>query len=260
MPELPEVEARVRYLKATSLRKTIVETSVTDSRVVKDVTVARFRKRLKGSSFSGVRRRGKYILLRLEGGGTLILHLGMTGDVKYYKRVAPPYARIIFTFRNGFNTAYLSKRMLQGVWLKDNPEDLPSIRNMGPEPLAPEFAYSDFVDRLKGRKGNLKALLMNQSFVAGIGNIYADEILFQCGIPSSRAIAGLSAGQVERVYHEMRRILTDMCRVNSDWERLEETYLAPHRRAGGSCPRCGGELQRLKIGGRSSYFCLRCQK
>ena len=260
MPELPEVEARVKYLKATSLHKTIVKTRVTDDRIVKGISVEAFRKKLRGRSLESAARRGKFILLRLDRSGTLIMHLGMTGDVKYYKKETPPYACVIFSFSNGFNMAYTSRRKLQGVWLKKNPDDLPAIRRMGPEPLSPHFSLHDFTGRLKERRANLKALLMDQTFVAGLGNIYADEILFQCGISPARPASGLKAGEVERVYHEMRRILSEFCNVNAKWESLQDGYLAPHRSLGVPCPRCGEELRRLKISGRSSYFCPRCQK
>lgn len=199
-------------------------------------------------------------MLRLNRGGFLIMHLGMTGDVKYYRREAPPNARIILTFNNGFKMAYISQRMLQGVWLKGDPGDLPAIMHMGPEPLDPDLSLSDFAARLKGRRASLKALLMDQSFIAGLGNIYADEVLFQCGISPARTTALLKDREMERIFHEMRRTLASVCEVSANWERLNGIYLAPHRVAGGPCPRCGAALRRLRIAGRSSYFCPRCQR
>jgi len=260
MPELPEVESRVKYLKATCLRKEIVKIRVTDSRVVKDVSVQKFCKKLRGKSFENVNRKGKFILLGLERGGFLIMHLGMTGDVKYYKKKAPSYTRITFAFRNGFSLAYLSRRMLQGVWLKDDPAEHKLIMQMGPDPLSPDFVLGDFIKKLDGRDVNIKTLLMDQTFIAGVGNIYSDEILFQCGISPLRKTSRLKDAELDRIFHETRRVMQEVCAVKADWSRLTDGYLLKQRSAGGSCPRCSEELRRIKIGGRSSYFCPRCQK
>jgi len=260
MPELPEVESRVRYLRATCLHKEIVRIRVTDSRLVKDTSVPKFCRKVRGSSFESANRKGKFILLELERSGFLIMHLGMTGDVKYYKRDAPPYARITFAFHNGFSLAYLSRRMLQGVWLKDDPAEHKLIKQMGPDPLAPDLTSRYFIEKLNSRSISIKIMLMDQTFIAGIGNIYSDEILFQCGISPLRKASRLKGAELEKIFHETRRVMHEVCAVKADWTRLTDGYLLKQRLAGGSCPRCGEELRRIKIGGRSSYFCPRCQK
>ncbi len=261
MPELPDVEVILRYLKSKSLKKSIEMVKVSDSRILKGMTGRKFESSLIGHYFESAVRRGKFCIVKVDYGGCLIFHFGMTGDLKYFKDAAytPEYTRILFAFDKGY-LAYVSQRMLGGVWLTKEPNEVATIVLMGPEPLDPKFTLSIFRERLKERAKMIKALLMDQRFIAGIGNLYADEILFQAGIRPYRKATDLKKGEIRGLYWEIKRVLKDANMVNAEVWRLSHRFLIPHRHSDGICPKCRKELESTSIGNRTSFFCPRCQR
>jgi len=261
MPELPDVEAILKYLRATSLHKRIVSVKVLDSRIVKGGYVRNLKDSLIGRSFESTKRRGKFIIVKTDSPYCVVLHFGMTGDVRYFKnKDTPEYTRVLFSFHNAYHLAYISQRMLGGVWLTEYPEELPSIALMGPEPLYPDFTLESFQEKIKNRSKVIKTLLMDQRFIAGIGNLYADEILFQAGILPYRRAKNLGKGEIERLHKKIKQVLEEANRFNAQVWKLWHKFIIPHRYGDGVCPKCSKHLESISIGTRTSFFCPKCQR
>jgi len=177
MPELPEVETFKRYLDKTSLNQIIKNITVIDHRVL-NIDEESLKKLIINNKFESSIRHGKYLLINI-GKNYLIMHFGMTGDLEYYnkKEDEPKYSKVIFHFNNDFNLAYISRRMFGRLDVADSVEEFIETRNLGPD--AYKMSLEEFKQALKRRTGITKTILLNQSFVAGIGNIYSDEILFR---------------------------------------------------------------------------------
>lgn len=261
MPELPDVEAILKYLKGTSLHKRIDTVKVLNSRIVKG-GIRDLKYGLIGHSFQEARRRGKFVIVKTDLPNYLILHFGMTGNLRYFKneRCMPPHTRVLFGFQNSYHLAYISQRMLGGIWLIEYPEQLPTIALMGPEPLDPDFTLEVFQERFKNRSKTIKTLLMDQRFIAGIGNLYADEILFQAGIVPYRKAKDLNIKEGVRLYKKIREVLKEANKVNAEVWRLWHKFIIPHRYSDDICPRCGKDLESMSIGNRTTFFCPQCQK
>lgn len=262
MPELPDVVAFAGYLDSTSLNKKIVHTSITDERVLKGVSRQKLQRTLKGSRLEKTSRHGKFLFVQLERDGWLLLHFGMTGFLAYYKNEAdsPEHARLVLEFDNGFHLAYDSQRMLGEVGLVDDIGDFVKERGMGPDAMSEELDRSEFEGMLKGRTGMIKPTLMNQGIIAGIGNVYSDEILFQAGIHPETRVNTLSEDDVKKLYRVMRRVLRVTSKKQAKVERMPRGYILPHREEGATCPRCGGKVRKVTVSGRSAYYCPKCQK
>lgn len=261
MPELPDVETFRRYLDATSLHQKIEGVEVRDKAVLKKISRRKFSSRLRGRKFDSSDRRGKYIFVKLDRNGCLMLHFGMTGYLKYYKNgdKEPPHTRIIFRFSNGYRLAYDCQRKLGRVRIADDMESIAEEKKLGIDAMDPELDLSAFLEIMKKRRGMIKTALMNQSAIAGIGNIYADEILFQSGVHPEREIGNISDEEMKRIYRVMRRVLRTATDRKADPDNLPRTYIIPRREEGRSCPRCGGTVEKIKVNGRGTYLCPQCQ-
>jgi formamidopyrimidine-DNA glycosylase len=157
--------------------------------------------------------------------------------------------------------AYVSRRRLGHIGIVEDPEAFFRARRIGPDAL--DLTEADFLDRLGGRRGGVKSALMNQTVMAGIGNVYADEILFQANLHPRTRLSGLDRRHREALYHALRRVLMAAVEAGAGSERFGDRvpndFLLPHRREGGHCPRCGHAVRRVQAAGRRSYFCARCQ-
>lgn len=256
MPELPEVEGFARYFAQHALRQPIARVRVRDDRVL-GVRKEKLSRALRGRSFERVHRHGKHLFAD-AGEAWLHLHFGMTGDIEYYADDEPRFSRVIFDFENGSHLAFIDMRLFGVVDLTPSPDAYIEEHDLGPDPLL--MSFSQFRERIAKRRGAMKALLMSQDFVAGIGNLYADETLFQTNIHPRRPVDRLSDAEVRAVYNGMRRILREVIRVrekDGDWPRR---YLTMHREEGERCPTCGGTIQRTVVMSRTTYFCGKHQK
>jgi formamidopyrimidine-DNA glycosylase len=269
MPELPEVETVVRSLAPHLPGRRIVAAEFTSRHVTPGNRAALARK-LAGRQIHSVTRRGKHILIGLDE-GTLVVHLGMTGQLL----LDPPalnHSYGIFRLDAGL-LIYRDPRQFGNITLVTYRADgsivgNKGLRDLGPEPL--EIGLQEFAARLIHRKTRLKALLLNQTFVAGIGNIYADEILYAAEVHPLAIASRLSKPRVARVHQAMREILTLAIEhggssisdyVNAAGERgwfqmLHNAY----GREGEPCLRCGGLIQRILVAQRGTHFCAQCQK
>lgn len=262
MPELPDVATFKVYLDSTALHKRIQHTTVTDERILHGVSRQKLARRLKGNSLEGTTRHGKFMFVELKKGGWLILHFGMTGELSYYKKGGerPEHARFVLDFENGYQMAYICQRLLGEVGLTDEVSQFVEARGMGPDAMSDELDSSRFRQLLEGHKGMIKPALMNQSIIAGIGNVYSDEILFQAGIHPETHVDHLGDEDMKRLYGVMRRVLRVCSEKQADVDRLPRGYIIPHRQEGDRCPRCGGKVRKKTVSGRSGYFCWKCQK
>lgn len=264
MPELPEVEMTRLYVQRTSTDQPVDHVSVPDSRVLDGITPVGLGRRLKGTRFGGARRRGKYLLVSTGRGDTCLMHFGMTGALFYRHggNRKPRFSRVEFYFESGNCLHYTSKRVLGKVGLYQTTEEseIPDVSRLGWEPLDPEFTFERFHGEMEGHRVTIHQALMNQSAIAGIGNLYSDEILFQSGIRPDRSVRDLSREELEKVFEKMKWVLRRSIELGADLDPYPEVFLMPHRRGDGECPRGNGKLARETIGGRSSYFCPVCQK
>jgi formamidopyrimidine-DNA glycosylase len=258
MPELPEVEIYSRYFVRHALHQKIIAVRVLDDRVLGDIRPDRLTRTLRGRSFKQVRRHGKHLFAE-AGPAWLHLHFGMTGDLAAYRVDEPRFARVIFDFANGSHLAFEDMRLFGVVDLTGDPDLFIAEHGLGPDPLDPAFRPGDFRRLLEGRKGAIKSLLMSQEIIAGIGNLYADEILFQTSIHPRRAVDRVGPDEVRALYTAMRRVLRQAIARHEGEKDVPAAYLMSHREEGESCPRCRGTIVRSVVFGRTTYHCARHQ-
>ena len=257
MPELPDVENLRKYLEATALHKPIERTVVRDNRILENASPQSLGRHLKGKELQEGKRHGKYLFGALGSDEWLVMHFGMTGGLSYYESGEPPeYARVILNFEEGGSLAYTSKRILGKVGFTDDLCQYLENRDLGPDALDDGLTKEGFATALSGRRASIKSALMNQIIVAGIGNIYSDEILFQSRIHPGRKARELGRDDLDEIFDNMRDIL----RESSGGAVREEEYLRSQRNSGAACPRCGTPLDVINVSGRTSYFCPVCQK
>ncbi len=271
MPELPEVETVRRDLR--ELRgETFATCSVDLPRIVTAPNARQFCHGLKGRTIREVSRRGKYIIFSLDGGRELIAHLGMTGALLFHGPgdIRAKHTHAIFRFESGRELRYVDPRQFGELALVPAGEYAPlkSLARMGPEPLARSFTARELAARLQ-TSAKVKAALMDQARIAGIGNIYSDEILFRAGINPLRPANSLKPQELEALHRTMREVLrAAIVRRGTSVDNFMDARGRPGRfqlqhqvygKGGQPCPVCGTLIQRTKVSGRSAYYCPRCQ-
>jgi formamidopyrimidine-DNA glycosylase len=265
MPELPDVEMYKRHLDESALRRTIERVVVNDARILGRLPPDVFVSRLAGNRLEESRRHGKHLLVRLMRDGWLTLHFGMTGNLVRFdaEADAPPYDRVRFDFTGGRHLAYVNRRRLGRVGLADDAEAFIAAEGLGPDALDPAFDLEVFTRAIEGRRRDVKSVLMDQTLIAGVGNIYADEILFQARLHPKTPVTSLDERQRADLFRQINAVLKTAIECGAGAEqflkRLPDHFLLPHREKGGECPRCGGPIATLKAAGRTSYYCPRCQ-
>ncbi|MBU7043514.1 MAG: Fpg/Nei family DNA glycosylase [Theionarchaea archaeon] len=258
MPELPDVETYKRYLDATSLHTPIHHVEVKSPDILSDDPET-FRETVEGLSFHSTERHGKYLFVDTEK-TWISFHFGMTGYFQYFKSPEddPRHDRLLFTFSNDYHLAYVCMRKFGTVKLISQIQSFIEDKSLGPDTLPMDF--SSFSQALEGRRGYIKSALMNQHIMAGIGNIYSDEILFQAHIHPQTSVANLSQDQLRTVWKKMQHILETAVDCQADPQKLPDSYLIPHRQEGERCPLDGHDLQRITVSGRTAYLCPHHQK
>ena len=265
MPELPDVELFKRHLDATCRGRTIGRVSVTDARILAGLSASEMAHHLQNTRIANSLRHGKHLLVDVGPPGWLTMHFGMNGSLRHFEdgEDDPPYDRLRLDFADGHHLAYINPRLFGGVGLVRDPAQFIAAEGLGPDALDPHFDLAALERALSGRKRDVKPLLMDQAVVAGIGNIYSDEILFQARIHPRTSCYRLDAGTRERLFRQVKEVLqTAIARgagAEQLVERLPDNFLIPHRKKGGRCPRCGGEIATAKFSGRTAHFCPRCQ-
>jgi formamidopyrimidine-DNA glycosylase len=263
MPELPDVEVLKQYVESTALHKEIESVEVEEETVLKEITPQQLGRKLVGKRFLETRRHGKFLFARLdETTDWLVLHFGMTGDLKYYKLPAekPEYEAVAIHFRNGYTLGYVMIRKLGEVRLVSNVADFIDRRDFGPDVFSDAFSFAKFKELLEGRRGMIKSALMNQSIMAGIGNVYSDEILFQAGIHPKAKVNNLDDEHLRQIYEQIEHVLKMAIKHQAEPGDFPEGYIVPLRGdEDAECPGCSGTLERIEVSGRGGYYCPNCQ-
>lgn len=261
MPELPDVEIYRRRFTAKALGRRIDAVGIQTPRILGRLSPREFSARLIGRRFRAARRYGKRLYAALDDGAAVAMHFGLTGDLVVYRDTEPQpaFARVVIDFADGYRLAYTNRRMIGRVEMVDDVAADARAKQLGPDALDPRLTLEGFKRALAGRRGSVKAVLMDQSVIAGVGNEYSDEILFQCGLHPQTPVNTLDNRALAKLFRVSRSVLKRAVAAGAAPERLPASFLIPHRRVGETCPRCGGKVRRLHIGGRSGYFCPRCQ-
>lgn len=280
MPELPEVETIVRGLRSFVTGYTIENVIIRAEGLVAYPAVEEFKETLQGKIIREIERRGKYILIKLslknnlEPEKTLVVHLRMTGRLLVLSRETDydKHTHIILELDKGLDLRFHDLRKFGRMYLinKDDYRPVGGLVNLGPEPLSPEFTLVDFSKALKGKKANIKSLLLNQSFIAGLGNIYTDEALFVAAISPERRSDSLKGEEIEALYNSIRQVLQKGIAAGgtsfSDYRDARgekgsfQEELQVYQQAGQQCPRCGNIIMKKKVAGRGTHYCPGCQK
>jgi len=259
MPELPDVETFRRYLDATALHRKIRDVRVRHTGVLTGISPRRLKQALVRTSFEATDRHGKYLFVKTGRSAWLVLHFGMTGFLEYGKdRQAGAHDRVIFDFENGFSLAYICTRLLGKVTLAKSPAQFARRVHLGPDALG--IDPEGFRSRFLGSRASVKSCLMNQERIAGVGNIYSDEILFQSRLPPALKSNKLTARQIGQLYRKARHVLSMAADRKAEPAHMPASWLLPNRDEGAACPRCGRAIEKTKVAGRSAYWCPHCQK
>lgn len=268
MPELPEVETIKRELAPHIVGRQFIGLRVCDDKPVRQASVAEFCTGLVGQWVKSLERRGKYLIFRLSSGQVLVIHLRMTGALLLNPANNDRFARVVFQLDDGKQLVFSDRRRLGVMWLAENEKVIED--KLGIEPLTADFTAEKLTERLKGRQAPIKAVLLDQSIVAGIGNMYADEALFAAKIHPLKKAGGLSSKEASRLHKAIINVL--QMAIDNKGASVD-TYKRPggelgtahyefhvaHRR-GGICHVCGAHIQRTTVGNRGTYFCPVCQK
>jgi formamidopyrimidine-DNA glycosylase len=274
MPELPEVEHVVRALRPAVVGRRILAAELKLKRIAPDITRPAFNRKLKNSLIKAVGRRGKHILFELESGQILSTHLRMTGKFVSLtsEETLPPYAHVVFYLDDERRLVFCDMRQFGRMRFIANPDKPPKeLSTLAPEPLSDEFSESYFLETLSKSRRSLKQLLLDQTRVLGLGNIYAVEALFRAGVNPLKAANRLSKPRARKLYQAIRDVLSEAIDAGStlriDLEDGESSYFGtPERfwnvyeREGEPCVVCGTKIRRVTHGGRSTYYCPRCQR
>jgi formamidopyrimidine-DNA glycosylase len=257
MPELPDVEGFRRALADTLPGRRVRRVKVRDPGVLRNTTAAALGRRLDGRRFKAPRRHGKWLILPTDG-PALLVHSGMTGHPYYAAEDTDheKFERLVVTLDRG-ELRYADLRKLRGVWLAASDDDIAHITGpQGPDALG--MRLGAFRDVLSGRRGKLKPTLMDQSVIAGLGNLLTDEICWQARIAPTRPVANVDADDQKTLHGAMTRVLRTSVR-HGRVPGLPRWLTGARDEPDPSCPRCGTRLARRQVGGRTSVWCPRCQ-
>ena len=277
MPELPEVETIRRDLEREAVGKRIKTVESTGTRSIRrHKTKKQFISRLEGTKVTGVQRKGKYLLVKLDSGEVLVIHLGMSGQLLRNATRDPveKHTHVVITFTQGGQLRFVDPRTFGELFVTalDSVESaVPELAHLGFDPLDDVMSWGQFAGVLQAKKTKLKPLLMDQKVIAGIGNMYADEILWAAGLRPDRPSETLSSQEVRRLYRSMVETLQDAIKHRGSSLADEQYrdlfgevggYQGEHKvydREGEPCRRCRSPIARIKAGGRSTFSCPQCQ-
>lgn len=258
MPELPEVAYYKKYVDATALHKKIRLVRCPEAKILQ-APQKDFENKLMGTEFIKAIRHGKYLFLETSDGGFLIFHFGMTGKFDFSHEEDPPeYTRFYIAFKDSSKLFFICPRKLGKIYLADSMQDFLEEHSLGKDAL--DIDKNEFREILNNKRGSIKGTLTNQSLIAGIGNMYADEILFQTRIHPKTSVNELLEKQLDKIYEQMGEVMETVIQSKEKDSGLPSDYLTRHREEGAACPNCGGKVELIKISGRSTYYCPSCQK
>jgi formamidopyrimidine-DNA glycosylase len=278
MPELPEVETVRAHIAPVLEGRRFERVEIADPRLVRPYEPAEVAAELEGERVHAVERRGKYLIVRFESGRSLLIHLRMTGSLRHVRggpdREEPPddpHRRAVVRLDNGSDVAYRDVRRF-GTWLLLEPGELdPYLASrLGDEPLDALFTVARLGARLERRRAPIKAALLDQRTLAGMGNIYVDEALWRARIHPLRPAESLDRNELRRLHRAIRAALEAGIarqgstlrdyRLPDGGEGGMQDEFKVYGRGGEPCDRCGTPIERTRVGGRGTWFCPRCQR
>ncbi|MDY7041110.1 MAG: DNA-formamidopyrimidine glycosylase family protein [Chloroflexota bacterium] len=266
MPELPDLEVIRGFLGEHLVGHTITAVEVVRPTVIRNLLDGDFAARLAGRRVTAVRRHGKFLLFDLSAGEHVALNPMLAGRLQYClpdaRRLSRTY--LVLALDDGHELRYSDQRSMGKIYLTDDLARVPGFGELGPDALDPALTLEVFKERLRRFRGEIKGVLTRQTFVAGVGNAYADEILWQAGLSPFRKRPQLSDQDVARLYEAMRLVLSEAIatlrqRVGADIHVEIRDFLQVHRRGGESCPRCGTRISEVSARKRITNFCRTCQ-
>ncbi len=274
MPELPEVETVRRTLETKLLGLEFTGVQILLPKIIKTPDPDDFKEMIKEKKILKLDRRGKYLLINLSDDFTLMLHLRMTGKLVYSENGEPPskHTHVIFHLSNNGRLYFIDMRQFGRIWLTPTASlnNLVGFKDLGVEPLSEQFTRDFLKKELSCRHAKIKPLLLNQTFIAGLGNIYSDEVLHRARINPERVATTLTPREIAHLFHAIQDVLREgienrgtTVRDFIDGNGRPGNYqklLNAYGREGKPCHHCGEKIVRKKVGGRSSYYCPSCQK
>jgi formamidopyrimidine-DNA glycosylase len=271
MPELPEVETIVRELRPHLEGREIVDARIYWPRTIAHPPddIPSFRAGVRGRQIVALTRRGKFIALSLGDGQSLLIHLRMSGRLLLAPVGLPRHIRATFELPEDGHLYFFDQRKFGRIWLVEDVR--PILGPLGPEPLAATFTPAKLADRLGNHRGMLKPLLLNQHFIAGLGNIYTDEALFVARLHPRRPADSLNADEVARLHKAIQSVLREAIKHHGTTfdgifvrpqgeEGRQQEGLRVYQQTGLPCLRCGTPIERTVVGGRGTHFCPHCQR
>jgi formamidopyrimidine-DNA glycosylase len=285
MPELPEVEVLRRQLEKEYVGKRIKNVDVKTRQYVKEakpsgkrvtkrnITPKEFDKQLAGGKVKAVHRKGKYLAFELDNKNFLVVHLGMSGHLVKAtgKRAPDKHTHVIIHFTQGGDVRFFDARRFGECFVADPEAFAEAMEGLGIDAINDQIPWQLFGEMVSQRKTKMKSLLMDQEFMAGLGNIYSDEVLFQAGLPWDRSSDSLTSNEIRRLSRSVGEVLQEAIKnrgttlSDGEWRDLfdepgeHQNGLLVHGREGEPCRRCRTPIQRIKVGQRSHYFCPQCQ-
>jgi len=264
MPELPEVETFARQLKPALVGKTILSADLRWKRTLATPSPKKFKEQIEGQKIIDIGRRAKYLNIQLKD-FNLIIHLRMSGDLLVRNSTISPakHDRLLLKLSGNKSLAFNDTRKFGRVWLTANVEDV--FGRLGPEPFSKEFTPQWLYTALHNRKRQLKPLLLDQTFLAGLGNIYTDEAMHMAKLHPLAASDSVTVQQARALHEAIRKVLKEGIRRNGasiDWAYRGgqfQNYFRVYDREGTACPVCGTEIQKIFVGQRGTHFCPQCQ-
>jgi formamidopyrimidine-DNA glycosylase len=273
VPELPEVETVRTQLEPVLVGRRVDCVEILDGRLTRPEDPAAVAAQLEGERVAAVQRRGKYVVVRFESGRVLLIHLRMTGSLRHARHGAlpdDPYRRAVVTLDDGSDVAYRDVRRF-GTWLLVEPEEFDAYlaQRVGVEPLEPRFTAKTLAARLAGRRSPIKAAILDQRTVAGVGNIYADEALWHARVHPRPPARELEAEELRALHRGIRRVLQtgiarqgatlrDYAQPNGASGSMQDEFKV-YGREGEPCPRCRTPIEKTRVGGRGTWYCPHCQ-
>jgi formamidopyrimidine-DNA glycosylase len=270
MPELPEVETTINDLKPFVIGRKIENVDVLNESTIAEPSPEKFQKGLIGRKIIGLSRRGKHLVFELDNKSFLIVHMRMTGSLvlKKAEEVRAASVRVIFYLDDGAAVHFQDLRKFGKMWLVKDKNTV--LGKLGPEPLEPQFTPAILEKILKGRQLSIKALLLDQTLIAGIGNMYADEALYRARLHPLRPGNSLTKAEFKRLHEAVQTVLRQGIRNKG---ASTDTYIRPEgtrgeaqlqfqvaHQKGKDCPVCGGPIQRITVNQRGTFYCPKCQK
>jgi formamidopyrimidine-DNA glycosylase len=259
MPELPDVEILKEFIQENALNKQIRDIKIIDQRIIQDTDTQTIQKIIIGRSFTSVVRHGKHLFIDLNGAIWLTMHFGMTGNLQLVKTAQEliRFERLSIILENDQRLAFIDQRILGRVGLVSSPLEYIRSHALGPDAL--QISLDEFLNAMHKKKSPVKAALMDQSVIAGIGNVYADEILFQSKINPFTVASQVSNESNRTIYKNIDYVLNSAIKMRADRNNFPNSFITKFRKKGEQCPHCNQPIESIKISGRTTLYCPRCQ-